>query len=347
MSYYSKLPIAVLLQHRAQSMLLKNLDIRTNVRDPVLELQPISADVMDRRTQQTGNSNSISEDRQSLVGADSNVSSSVNFNIKETRHLDLSEISSRTDSEAVASSSTAIDSRGFQSVGVTVHDGVFARKNMTSFEKFMITVETGNQAEVKKHLDSLSSRQIRRSINKEDEHGKTALFVACEHGHDDVVSLLLGFAFIKVNKQEDSQNQSTPLYVACEAGHAGVTQLLLNHSDIKVDEMINPVKLLGTSVGLQKEEQDELRRRYGYSEYYQRSTAFYVALERGHSQLVKQFLERGIYFSNSGEQLYGTELYDASLELKIAAFRGDVQIVDQILNTGRADVNSTDNFMTG
>ena len=56
--------------------------------------------------------------------------------------------------------------------------------------------------------------------------GKTFLFVACEHGHVDLVRLLLDKG-AEVDRATD--DGTTPLCTACEKGHVDAARLLLDN----------------------------------------------------------------------------------------------------------------------
>lgn len=71
------------------------------------------------------------------------------------------------------------------------------------------------------------------NLNHKDENGWTVLHVACCHGYDSIVSLLLRQPNIDVNCY--TNYYETPLYLACFSSHPEIVKLLLNRSDIDVN----------------------------------------------------------------------------------------------------------------
>ena len=63
----------------------------------------------------------------------------------------------------------------------------------------------------------------------------TALFMACQSGHGEVVRLLLASSGIDVN-QATTDDGRTPLWMACHDGHAPIVKLLLASSEIDVNQ---------------------------------------------------------------------------------------------------------------
>jgi len=74
-------------------------------------------------------------------------------------------------------------------------------------------------------------RNPRVDVGKQQKEGATPFFIACEKGHQEVVSLLLAESRIDLNKPLN--DGTTPLSVACQNGHEEVVSLLL--ADPRID----------------------------------------------------------------------------------------------------------------
>ena len=72
-------------------------------------------------------------------------------------------------------------------------------------------------------------------LNKFDETGKTALFLASQNNHINVIELLLDEEEIDVNLAELKKGE-TPLFVSSKNGHLKITRLLLNKTGIDVNK---------------------------------------------------------------------------------------------------------------
>ena len=72
------------------------------------------------------------------------------------------------------------------------------------------------------------------NATNERVNGTTALWLACQNGHGEVVRLLLASSDIDVN-QAMTTSGCTPLFMASQEGHTPVVELLLASSDIDVN----------------------------------------------------------------------------------------------------------------
>jgi ankyrin repeat protein len=60
------------------------------------------------------------------------------------------------------------------------------------------------------------------------DSGKSALYCACEHGHDAIVPILLDAGS---NVSQATRRNKIPLYVAAEKGFLSIAKMLLEHAD--------------------------------------------------------------------------------------------------------------------
>ena len=93
--------------------------------------------------------------------------------------------------------------------------------------KFFRAAYQGNVEVVKEILKNYPNLEV----NSADERG--ALYTACEHGHDSIVSILLAHPGIDVNQRSDGV---TPFMIACRCGFPTCAPMLLGDSRVKVNE---------------------------------------------------------------------------------------------------------------
>jgi len=74
-------------------------------------------------------------------------------------------------------------------------------------------------------------------VNKPNHNQATPLYIACQQGHAEVVSILLGDMRVEVNRPNG--NEVTPFYIACQKGHLKVMSLLLADTRIDVSKAMN------------------------------------------------------------------------------------------------------------
>jgi len=82
-------------------------------------------------------------------------------------------------------------------------------------ERFFAAAESGNVEEVKQILRKHPNLNV--NWGNEDDEGSTALIIACDNGHDSIVSILLAHPDIDVNLK-NSFGQ-TPFMWACCNGN--------------------------------------------------------------------------------------------------------------------------------
>ena len=91
---------------------------------------------------------------------------------------------------------------------------------MTEHTPFFMACQNGHQSVV-----SLLLADPRVDPNKPKNDGATPFFMACQNGHQSVVSLLL--ADPRVDPNKPTNDNSTPLWFASQNGHLAVVQVML------------------------------------------------------------------------------------------------------------------------
>jgi len=99
-------------------------------------------------------------------------------------------------------------------------------------EKLYDAAESSDVQDVKDVLRNNPNLNVNWS-NEIDE-GSTALIIACDNGHDSIVSILLTHPDIDVNQKD--LNGWTPFNCACFAGSTSCVRLLLNDSRVTLNQ---------------------------------------------------------------------------------------------------------------
>ena len=102
-------------------------------------------------------------------------------------------------------------------------------------ETFWDAAKNGKVEEVKDILRKNPSLNV--NWKNEGVGAYTTLFVACFHGHDSVVSILLAHPDIDPNLKNTSGN--TPFLIACANGNTSCVRLLLQDQRVMVNEPAN------------------------------------------------------------------------------------------------------------
>jgi ankyrin repeat protein len=130
------------------------------------------------------------------------------------------------------------------------------------------------------------------------DDGTTALYMACQEGHLDVVKLLLGCQRHVDPNLASTLDGSTPLHVATQKGHLEIVELLLIH---------------GAQVN---------RRKHGEG-----ATALYLASQSGNIEVIKTLIKYG-----ADPNLGKTS--DGATPLYIATQNGYTEIVEFLVENG-------------
>jgi ankyrin repeat protein len=186
----------------------------------------------------------------------------------------------------------------------------------------------GHEAVAGLLADSNASLEVR-----DKEQGATSLIWAARNGHEEVVRLLLEKGS-ELNARD--RLERTPLSLAAYNKHASIIQLLLQRGGvIHPNDEAGKVKLLATRLEHHKviEMLFEHEKRLPSTGSGRNETIPYTA--ESSSELTMQRLLKADDNINEVDQ-HGQTL------LSRAARMGDVQIVEMLIKTGKADINAMD-----
>ncbi len=165
----------------------------------------------------------------------------------------------------------------------------------------------GNYALVAKIF--LAHKDIKKTINLREKRGATALYLACQNGHYEIVQLLLeAGADITVA----SLNGCSVLYVACQNNHVSIVKMLLVHKEIQ--NIINIFAEGG-------------------------ATALSMASAKGHHEIVQLLLEAGadiaIIMIDGGSALHVACQNNHVFVVKLFVTHKDIQKVINLIGIGK------------
>jgi len=100
------------------------------------------------------------------------------------------------------------------------------KEKLRSFDLFWQACADGDVNFVQESIPLVASK-----INHQFEEKGTPLYIACDHGHREVVEMLLKIPNIDINK-----GSLTPLYAACKNGHVEIVDILLKLPNIDVNK---------------------------------------------------------------------------------------------------------------
>ncbi|KAI6202441.1 Protein kinase domain containing protein [Aphelenchoides besseyi] len=233
---------------------------------------------------------------------------------------------------------------------------------------------TNNYGQVMTTLSKCTTQNRREILGagKTDEDGKSALYLACEHGYSEIVRALLT---VKDHSTMDTQSGNTVLHAACKSNNFATIQLVFEAFPEQVD-VINDEKSLPLHLACEVGNLEAVRllmsHKYadGLKNVFEKTingpsyefgfdlnaanhecrTCLHLAVENGHLEVVKFMLKFRIqlFSLDQNDQLIPTEI-GSPLLLDTYAINGrtplmtavcniQTEIVELLLDSG-ADVN--------
>ncbi|KAG5760665.1 hypothetical protein H9Q72_011228 [Fusarium xylarioides] len=173
----------------------------------------------------------------------------------------------------------------------------------------MLNIETDHSYTDKKRLAEVSNllRGDSAQVNGQDEHKRTPLHIAAEHGMLEIARMIIDFD--KRTIQAKDKNMRQPLHVACREGKTETARLFLDAgADIEAEQ-------------------------------YQETTALDDAAYHGHTDVVNLLLDTGANVDVAD--------YDGYTPLHNASSQGHIEVVRAILKhpkTSKTTIDAQDNF---
>ena len=209
---------------------------------------------------------------------------------------------------------------GIFSLYINDHAVLQEDENMNfTFELALLEAVTAGHNEAVEFLLQLETV----NINHTNEEGKTALMLACEGGHADIVHSLLS-AGANVNLQDN--NGCTALMRASEHNHISIINMLLQanaNPHLKTSNGSNALMIASFHGNY---EVAELMNSIGVDYKYQRKdgwNAFMVACRNGHTQIVELLLKEQVDLN--------VQKKDGANAFMVACENGHTQIVELLL----------------
>lgn len=190
-----------------------------------------------------------------------------------------------------------------------------------SLEEYLDAAKTGNIYVVENYLAS------RKNIDaKRPESGQTALMIAAENGHSEIVKMLLESG---ANPNERDSNKNTALMFASKEGHTKVIEILHKaNADLNA---ININKRAALILASASGKADAVKILCGLGadvnlEDSNRDTALHWAAYKGHAEVIKILIGAKANLELINE--------DGDTPLIEAAFRGHVNVLETLLCNG-------------
>ncbi|KAI2490607.1 serine/threonine kinase [Fragilaria crotonensis] len=175
------------------------------------------------------------------------------------------------------------------------------------------------------------------NVNAQDSYGATALYIASQNGHLEVVRELLQHDNVDVNLQ-CTDDGATALYMASQQGHLEVVRELLQHDNVDVNlQCTSGATALYTAI--QNGHVEVVRKLLQIDnvdvniQSTDGTTALYIASQDGHLEVVRELLQH----DNVDVNLQCTN--DGTTALYMASQRGRLEVVRELLHHGKVEVN--------
>ncbi|MFT6071995.1 MAG: ankyrin repeat protein [Alphaproteobacteria bacterium] len=199
----------------------------------------------------------------------------------------------------------------------------------------------GNTQEIQQTLKQLPEKNQRICINSKDLNGDTALILAVDNGHIQVIEALLTHKNININAQ--NSDSDTALMLAAYKGNKEIVEALLKYEDIGVhlkDESGQNALMIALNedripivMALLEHKDIDINATDGH-EY--RNTVLMMMADQGHVDIVEALLQ-------DPEIDINIQNYFNDTALIIAADKGHVDIVEALLQDPEIDINIKNN----
>ncbi|CAI9725800.1 serine/threonine-protein phosphatase 6 regulatory ankyrin repeat subunit A-like [Octopus vulgaris] len=209
------------------------------------------------------------------------------------------------------------------------------KQSINGWSPLLVASEKG-QLEIVKILLQNNAR-----IDVFDEHGKAALHLAAENGHEEVADLLLEYkAFVNAK----SKIGVTPLHLAAQNGYCNLVKLLIEKHNASIDALTLKQKT-ALHMAAQNGRIDVCSCLLNMNANPSTTdslgqTPLHLAAKNDHSEVVKLFLKHK-------QELVSMNSMNGMTCAHIAAERGSVAVIKELMKFSRATVTTVRNRKTG
>ncbi|XP_052825426.1 serine/threonine-protein phosphatase 6 regulatory ankyrin repeat subunit B [Octopus bimaculoides] len=202
------------------------------------------------------------------------------------------------------------------------------KQSINGWSPLLVASEKG-QLEIVKILLQNNAR-----IDVFDEHGKAALHLAAENGHEEVADLLLEYkAFVNAK----SKIGVTPLHLAAQNGYCNLVKLLIEKHNASIDALTLR-RIISCLINTMTSNAEVVLFLIGRCRLGQ--TPLHLAAKNDHSEVVKLFLKHK-------QELVSMNSMNGMTCAHIAAERGSVAVIKELMKFSRATVTTVRNRKTG